>query len=186
MEAAGAQRKGIVMRRIVVLISVIVAVLVSMVVWGPRPAAIAEEAPPTATVDHPVIGAWWTANDAPGPGVETAYAVFHADGTYLEVDPNIGVGVGVWRATGERSAELTYVFQDIDPEPATTAPGTVTVRQAVTVETAGDAFTAPLTVEVQIPDGTVVFSAAYTARGTRLQVEPMLPLGTPAAGTPSS
>ena len=186
MEAAGAQRKGIVMRRIVVLISVIVAVLVRMVVLGARPAAIAEEATPTATVDHPVIGAWWTANDAPGPGVETAYAVFHADGTYLEVDPNIGVGVGVWQATGERSAELTYVFQDIDPEPATTAPGTVTVRQSVDVDAAGNAFTAPLTVEVRIPDGTVVFSAAYTARGTRLQVEPMLPLGTPPLGTPTS
>jgi hypothetical protein len=118
--------------------------------------------------------------------VETAYAVFHADGTYLEVDPNIGVGVGVWRATGERSAELTYVFQDIDPEPAGTAPGTVTVRQSVDVDATGEAFTAPLTVEVRIPDGTVVFSAAYTARGTRLQVEPMLPLGTPTMGTPTA
>ena len=78
---------------------------------------------PDRLADHPVIGTWWTANDAPGPGVATAYAVFHADGIYLEVDPNIGVGVGVWRATGKRSAELTYVFQDIDPEPATTARG---------------------------------------------------------------
>jgi hypothetical protein len=156
-----------------------------MVVLGGRPGAIAQDATPTATVDHPVVGAWWTANDAPGPGVETAYAVFHADGTYLEVDPNIGIGVGVWRATGERSAELTYVFQDIDPEPATTAPGTVTVRQAVEVDAAGNEFTAPLTVEVRIPDGTVVFNAAYTARGARLQVEPMLPLGTPPLGTPT-
>ena len=54
------------------------------------------------------------------------------------------------------------------------------VRQSVEVDAAGDAFTAPLTVEVRIPDGTVVFNAAYTARGTRLFVEPMLPLGTPA------
>jgi hypothetical protein len=54
------------------------------------------------------------------------------------------------------------------------------------VDAAGNAFTAPLTVEVRIPDGTVVFSAAYTARGARLQVDPMLPLGTPAAGTPTS
>ena len=146
---------------------------------GVRPAAIAGDATPSATAEHPVVGAWWTANDAPGPGVATAYAVFHADGTYLEVDPNIGVGVGVWRAIGERSAELTYVFQDIDPEPATTAPGTVTVRQSVTVEAAGDAFTAPLTVEVQIPDGTVVFRAAYTAQGTRLQVEPFTMDSTP-------
>ena len=186
MEAAGAQRKGTAMRRNVVLASIIAAVLVSMVVLGVRPGAVAQDATPAASVDHPVVGTWWTANDAPGPGVETAYAVFHEDGTYLEVDPNIGVGVGVWRATGERSAELTYVFQDIDPEPATTAPGTVTVRQSVELDATGDAFTAPLTVEVRIPDGTVVFSAAYTARGTRLQVEPMLPIGTPLPGTPTS
>jgi hypothetical protein len=157
-----------------------------LLVVAADPLALAQDATPTATADHPVVGAWWTANDAPGPGVATAYAVFHADGTYLEVDPNIGVGVGVWRATGERSAELTYVFQDIDPEPATTAPGTVTVRQSVEVDAAGNEFTAPLTVEVRIPDGTVVFSAAYTARGARLQVEPMLPLGTPPPGTPTS
>jgi hypothetical protein len=168
-------------RSLVALATVVAAALVGSIVLGARPAAIALEATPNAAADHPIVGAWWTANDAPGPGVATAYAVFHADGTYLEVDPNIGVGVGVWRATGERSAELTYVFQDIDPEPATTAPGTVTVRQAVAVGAAGNEFTAPLTVEVQIPDGTVVFTAAYTARGTRLQVEPMLPRATPAA-----
>jgi hypothetical protein len=174
------------MRHFMVLASIIAATLVGMVVFGNRPAAVAEESTPTATADHPVIGAWWTANDAPGPGVETAYALFHADGTYLEVDPNIGVGIGVWRATGERSAELTYVFQDIDPEPATTAPGTVTVGQSVAVDVSGNAFTAPLTVEVRIPDGTVVFSAAYTARGTRLEVDAMLPLGTPPVGTPTA
>src|SRR5688500_19454490 len=128
------------MRHFVVLVSIIAVALVNLIAVGTRPAAVAQKATPTATVDHPVVGAWWTDNDAPGPGVATAYALFHADGTYLEVDPNIGVGVGVWRASGERSAELTYVFQDIDPEPATTAPGTVTVRQAMTVDAAGDAF----------------------------------------------
>ena len=163
-----------------------VVALALLLVISADPLALAQEATPTAIADHPVIGAWWMANDAPGPGVATAYALFHADGTYLEVDPNIGVGIGVWRATSERSAELTYVFQDIDPEPATTAPGTVTVRQSVAVDASGNEFTAPLTVEVRIPDGTVVFSAAYTARGTRLGVEPMLPLGTPPMGTPTA
>ena len=178
------------MRRIAVVASVVAVALVGVVAAGARPDAVAQDATPAggsgahaATAEHPVVGAWWSSNDAPGPGVNTAYAVFHADGTYLEVDPNIGVGVGVWRATGERSAELTYVFQDIDPEPAATAPGTVTVRQSVEVDASGNAFTAPLTVEVRIPDGTVVFTAAYTARGTRLEVEPMAPLGTPTAGT---
>ena len=64
--------------------------------------------------------------------------------------------------------------------------GAVAWRLSVDVDAAGNAFTAPLTVEVRIPDGTMVFSAAYSARGTRLQVEPMVPLGTPTLGTPTS
>ena len=166
------------MRRVILSFAVGVLLLLGLVATvGPRASA--------DTAAHAVVGAWWTANDAPGPGVESAYVVFHADGTYLEADPNIGVGLGVWQATGARTADVTYIFQDIDPEPATTAPGTVTVRQAVTVDAAGDAFTAPLTVEVRLPDGTVVFTAAYTARGTRMTVEPIGPLGTPVAATTS-
>ena len=144
----------------------------------------AQVATPDAQTEHPVVGAWWTANDAPGPGVNTATAVFHADGTYLEVDPNIGVGVGAWQATGERTADFIAVYQDIDPDPARAAPGTVTVRKSVDVDEAGNAFTGSLTVEVRIPDGTVVFTASYAGRGTRLEVESMVPLGTPLAGTP--
>jgi hypothetical protein len=144
----------------------------------------AYDATPAARAEHPVVGAWWTANDAPGPGVNTATAVFHADGTYLEVDPNIGVGVGAWQATGERTADLIAVYQDIDPDPARAAPGTVTVRKSVDVDEAGNAFTGSLTVEVRIPDGTVVFTASYAGQGTRLGVETVVPLGTPLAATP--
>jgi CubicO group peptidase (beta-lactamase class C family) len=137
-----------------------------------------------ASAEHPIIGSWWSANDAPGPGVQTATAIFHADGTYLEVDPNIGVGVGVWQATGERTADLIAVYQDIDPDPAVAAPGTVTVRKSVEVDATGEAFSGSLTVEVRIPDGTIVFTASYTGRGTRLGVEETVPQGTQMAGTP--
>ncbi len=65
------------MRRMAVLVYLIAVVLAGMVVLGARPAAITQEATSTAAVDHPVVGARWTANDAPGPGVETAYALFH-------------------------------------------------------------------------------------------------------------
>jgi hypothetical protein len=64
--------------------------------------------------------------------------------------------------------------------------GAVAVRLSVDVGAAGNAFTAPLTVDVRIPDGTMVFRADYTARGTHLQVEPMVSLGTPPLGTPTS
>ena len=145
---------------------------------------IAQDATPTPTAEHPIVGAWWSTNDAPGPGLNTAVPVFHADGTYLEVDPNIGVGVGAWRATGARTAELIAVYQDIDPDPVAVASGTVTVRSSVEVDETGNAFTSSLTVEVRLPDGTVVFSASYEGEGTRLEIGSTVPLGTPLAGTP--
>ena len=173
------------MRRLAALGSVVAVALLGPMILGARPGTGAQHATPDATAAHPVVGAWSTANDAPGPGVNTAYAIYHADGAYLEVDPNIGTGVGVWRATGERSAELTAVYQDIDPDPNAAAPGTVTVRKSVNVDETGNAFTGALTVEVRIPDGTVVFTASYAGRGTRLELGPMAPPGTPTTGTPA-
>jgi hypothetical protein len=146
---------------------------------------IAQDATPAASAEHPVVGAWWSTNDAPGPGVNTAAAIFHADGTYLEVDPNIGVGVGSWQSTGARSADLVALYQDIDPDPALATPGTVTVHKSVMVDEEGKAFTASLTVEVRIPEGTVVFAASYGGRGTRLEVRSTSLFGVPVAGTPS-
>lgn len=163
--------------------SVMAIMVLCLVVLAVGPAT-AHNATPVSQTEHPVVGSWWTSNDAPGSGAQTATAIFHADGTYLEADPNIGVGIGAWQATGMRAAELIAVYQDIDTDPAVTAPGTVTVRKTVEVDETGDAFTGSLSVEVRLPDGTVVFTASYAGRGTRLRVEPVLPFGTPSVGTP--
>jgi hypothetical protein len=70
----------------------------------------------------------------------------------------------LWEVAGQRTVGLIAVYQDIDSDPATTMAGTVMVRQSVTEDDeTGDALTAPLTVEVRNPDGTVVFTASYTA-----------------------
>ena len=69
------------------------AIILGAIVLAHSP-AVAQDATPDISARHPVVGAWWTVNDAPGPGVNSA-AIFHADGTYHEVDPNIGVGIGV-------------------------------------------------------------------------------------------
>ncbi len=61
----------------------------------------------------------------------------------------------------------------------------MTVHKSVGVDEAGTAFTASLTVEVRIPDGTVVFTASDAGRGTRLEVGSMPPLATPVVGTPT-
>ncbi len=68
----------------------------------------------TTALRHPVVGAWRWVNDPADPASDS-YAIFHPDGTYVEASTFAGVAVGVWAASGERSADLTEVFQDIDP-----------------------------------------------------------------------
>jgi hypothetical protein len=53
----------------------------------------------TEMAKHPIVGGWKGIN-APIDPIATTYALFHADGTNLEVTVGAGTGVGVWRATG--------------------------------------------------------------------------------------
>jgi hypothetical protein len=173
--------------RAAVLAAVAALVLVGgWTVGGPGPGAVAQDAVPADLVGHPVVGAWAWDTDAADPANALSYGAFHADGTYVEVHPLVGVGVGVWRPTGERTADLTIVFQDVDPTPAGVAPGTLVIQAAVEVDPTGGALTAPFNSEGRAPDGTVLFANAFTATATRLEVEPMVPLGTPAAATPTA
>jgi hypothetical protein len=172
------------MRRLPVLLSVVAVVLLGALAVGRATfRTVAQDAAP---VDHPVVGAWVFDTDAADPANAPSYAAFHADGTYVEVHPLVGVGVGVWRATGERTADLTIVFQDVDPSLSGVAPGTLIIRSAVEVDPSGDALTAPFVSEGRAPDGTVLFANAFTATATRMAVEPMAPPATPAAATPAA
>src|SRR5687767_10492027 len=71
--------------------------------------AAAQDATPVAMAGHPVVGAWrWTNN----PGTEHeffSFAIFVADGTYVETGEDSFVIVGEWRATGEQTAELVII-----------------------------------------------------------------------------
>ena len=55
------------------------------------------------TAMHPIVGAWGWNNNPDTTDASTSFAIFHGDGTYIEFDPAVGVGVGAWRATGERA-----------------------------------------------------------------------------------
>jgi hypothetical protein len=169
-----------------IVVIVIVALLGVVVVGHPTRDAVAQDTTPADLADHPVVGAWVFDTDAADPANALSYAAFHADGTYVEVHPLVGVGVGVWRPTGERTADLTIVFQDIDPTPAGAAPGTLIIRAAAEVNSTGDALIAPFSSEGRAPDGTVLFANTFTATATRLEIEPMVPLGTPEAATPTA
>jgi hypothetical protein len=140
-----------------------------------------------ALADHPIVGAWRWDNDLANPDTHISYGVFHDDGTYLEVTTGAGTAVGSWLPTGERTADVTNVFQDISEDPSIIEVGTSTIQLAAEVDESGIITLASFTADVQTLDGTILFQGGpYDARGTRVEVEPMVPFGTPAAGTPTS
>jgi hypothetical protein len=137
----------------------------------------AEDNDPAA--NHPVVGAWLVDQNVADTADPPALSIFMAEGTAYEANPAVGDGVGVWRATGERTAAATFVFQVVGEDGAIQA--TVKARADLEVDASGDAFTSVYAYEGTAPDGTVAFSGEATGHGTRLAVEPRLPPATPAA-----
>jgi hypothetical protein len=183
------------MRRFSVLLSIVAVVLLGAAVVVQQPPAAAQEATPAATARmamaaHPLVGAWQWSNNPGDPLASYTYAIFHDDGTYTEYDPALGVGIGVWRPTGERTADLTIVFQDIDPTPAVFKPGWASFWIAIAVDKTGNAMTGEGNLEARTPTGAVVAQFPYKGFGTRLTVDTTTPLnlalaGTPTVGTPT-
>ena len=174
------------MRRFTVSLAVVVVLLVSGLATLGRSTA-AQEVTPAAmrAAEHPVVGAWrW--NNAPEDLLPYAYAIFHDDGTYHEVAGQ-DTGIGVWQATGERTAEIGYLFQELDPSPAACEPGTAILRTAVEVNEDGDSATVTYSVEARAPDGTVAFQVdGLDGTLTRITLESLAFPGAPVAATTTS
>jgi hypothetical protein len=142
-----------------------------------RPAS-AQEATPTAMTDHPLVGAWILDRDTTHATNPLQLIVATADGLYLGVEYGGRTAVGVWEATGPRTAAVTLRL----PGPTEGVPfvGLAVIRGTVEVAENGLSFTAPYTLEVVAPDGTR--SGEYgvtTAQGTRITLEDMgVPVGT--------
>ena len=139
---------------------------------------------------HPLVGAWRVTSDptepnASGP-VDPSFYVFHADGTALTSTPVAGVGVGVWRPTGERTADRSVWYVDLDPDPNHLEHGEATGSTSVTVDESGTAFTETGTIQGKAIDGTVLFTIPSINVGTRLEVEPMALLDTAETATAAS
>jgi hypothetical protein len=99
------------MRRSPVLGLVIVVLLLSSVVILSRPSTSAQEVTPSGMAAHPVVGLWRFTNEV-GDATFPSLGIFHADGTYVEDYPDeSSFSLGLWRPTGERSAEVT-VYQN--------------------------------------------------------------------------
>jgi hypothetical protein len=69
---------------------------------------------------HPVVGLWqgnggW--NPVPG-APDWGFAINHPDRTFINWRGlNVGTALGIWRPTGERTAEAVSIWKDTDPSP---------------------------------------------------------------------
>ncbi len=151
------------------------------------PSHAAQEASPVAARapwhSHPVVGTWqWVSNP-----VHPSSAVIAADGTYLEYDPLLGVGIGLWRATGEQTADVVVTFQEVArawgvfaSDAAPEAPAfrsdrvvdLVTMRVSIGVDPEGNALTATGSITAHDASGKVVSTLdQYTGSAERLQAD---------------
>jgi hypothetical protein len=159
------------MPRARICIVVFALVVLSVGTLAFRPAS-AQEATPTARTGHPLVGAWVLDRDETQPTNPLQLIVATADGLYLGVAYGGSTAVGVWEATGPRTAAVTLRV----PAPIEGVPfvGEAVIRGTVEVAEDGLSFTAPYTLAVVTADGSR--SGEYgvtTARGTRITIEQM-------------
>jgi len=141
--------------------------------------------------EHPVVGGWKLVNGS-FTGTEDTFpsvAIFHADGTYMEVLPWGAVLVGVWAPTGERTADLTFLLNDL-LEGDTLVQGEGRTR--LEVDETGNTMSLVGNFISLYEDGAVDMAVESPSTATRLEALPMVPLGTPVlppelapAGTPT-
>jgi hypothetical protein len=88
-----------------------------------------------------------------------------------EVDaiPPCGTDQGVWAKTAPRTYALTHGAFCFDPSTETSYA--LKFREVITLGSRGNGFTGRGFLEVFDSDGNLLFSAPYTLRGTRMQVE---------------
>jgi hypothetical protein len=176
------------MRRLAALVSVFI-VLAGLLAFASSNPADAQDA---TMANHPVVGGWKFVNESfTGDGESfPSVGIFHADGTYTEVLPWGAVLVGVWEPTGERTANLLFLVNDIIDDKIVQGEGRTTIE----VDETGNSMSLIGNFISLYEDGTVDMAVESPSTGTRLKALPMVPLGTPvippdvaaASGTPTS
>jgi hypothetical protein len=106
------------MRRFTLSLSLALVVLLSLGVSGLSTHAQDATPDPTAMMamaTHPVVGTWEMTGQITEGDTFPFLAIFHGDGTYMEIYPWGAIFVGVWKPTGERTVEgisVAYEFVD--------------------------------------------------------------------------
>lgn len=118
---------------------------------------------------HPVAGTWTFVNEE-GEDAYPSVAIFHPDGSYIEILPWRTLLMGVWEPTGERTATVTQVLNEIYDEKLEQGQG----RGALEIDASGNTMTWKGNFLVRLQDGSVVLSQeGAPSIGTRLQPAPM-------------
>ena len=161
------------MHRFTVSLSLAFAVLFGLLASGiPTQAQDATPEAMTAMATHPVVGTWEITGEL---GEETfpILAMFHADGTYMEIYPWGAIFVGVWKPTGERTAEGLILGYGITDDRLERGEG----RWRAEVDETGNAIeTDGPFVARFVDDGSITLAVEGPASGTRLEVLPVVPL----------
>jgi hypothetical protein len=147
-----------------------------------RLAAAQEATPSTAAPGHLLAGTWLWTNYPGYPDEDTSLAIHGEDGTYI--DSGFGgrfIGIGEWRATGDRTADIVSItneridFDDFFAPPPVSAqrdlfkPAVVALwRFSVEIDETGNRLTSTGTAEIQELDGTVVGGFPYVGYAERL------------------
>ena len=143
--------------------------------------ASAQEATPAPQSDHSAVGMWQWTNYPGEANSDTSYAILTAAGTYADAWYGRLVSVGEWRATGDRSADLVIVtnelisLADLFAQTHVAVPTDLYEATPVTLwkialefDESGNHFTATGMAETQDANGTVLDGHEYTGTGDRM------------------
>ena len=172
------------MHRLLLSFAVISTLLIGIIATQPHLSTVAadHDDTPVAADQHPLIGAWLGDTDAANPDNAPSLLIFHADGTFVELEEGASDGIGSWEATGPNTANLTIYFPNVDETGAFV--GYAKVRVQIEVDETGNRFTAPYTLEFIGADGSSAGELGpTTATAERIAVEEM---GTPVGPLPGA
>jgi hypothetical protein len=143
--------------------------------------ASAQEATPTPQASHPAVGVWQWTNYPGESNADISYAILSTAGTYADAWYGRLVSVGEWRATGDRTADLVIVTNELISLTDLFAPTHVAVpkelysatpvtlwRIALEFDETGNHFTATGTAETQDASGAALEGSSYTGLGDRM------------------
>jgi hypothetical protein len=164
------------MARFALLGSVLVLALFGVALLA-HPSAGAQEATPTSTAvtgmaTHPLVGTWTLLTTTRDGTVYPSVAVFHSDGSYLEVLPWGSPLLGVWAPTGAHTAVVTQVVTALANDRLVLGQG----RAVVEVDATGTTLTWHGVFVNRFTNGSLESVDEVVSLGTRLTAAPMLSL----------